>query len=97
SVSHTHSHASWWIGVIHGLAGGTHVLGVLPTLAMPSRTAAAAYLISFSAGTMIAMAVFSAGIGWISVKLIHRSVPLHSLLMGSGVVCIGLGFYWLWS
>lgn len=94
---HSHSHASWWIGVIHGLAGGSHVLGVLPTLVMPSRAAAAAYLISFSIGTMAAMSIFSGGIGWASTRLTHHRIPLHSLLMGSGVVCVGLGFYWLWS
>lgn len=93
---HSHSHASWWIGVIHGLAGGSHILGVLPTLAMPTRTGAVAYLFSFSVGTMAAMSIFSGGIGWAAVRMTHR-VPLYSLLMISGLACAGLGFYWLWS
>src|ERR1051326_2059042 len=43
-----HTHAAFGIGVLHGLAGSSHFLGVLPVLAFPTQTQALAYLTSFS-------------------------------------------------
>src|SRR3954469_1908018 len=32
-----HAHASFYMGVLHGIAGSSHFLGVLPALALPTR------------------------------------------------------------
>jgi hypothetical protein len=45
-----HTHASFFMGVLHGLAGSSHFLGVLPALALPTRAAALAYIAAFGAG-----------------------------------------------
>src|SRR5262245_32887703 len=37
---HHHTHAAFGIGVLHGLAGSSHFLGVLPILVMPGRAMA---------------------------------------------------------
>src|SRR2546421_12881247 len=40
-----HTHAAVGIGLLHGLAGSSHFLGVLPALAFPTRVDAIAYLL----------------------------------------------------
>jgi len=58
-----HTHTAFAIGTLHGLAGSSHVLGILPMLALPSRIQAVTYLLAFGAGTVLAMAGFSWGMG----------------------------------
>jgi nickel/cobalt exporter len=55
--------AAWAVGALHGVAGTSHLLGVLPGLAMPSTAHAAAYFAAFSIGTIAAMACFAAALG----------------------------------
>src|SRR3954463_3212496 len=42
-----HAHASFYLGILHGVAGSSHFFGVLPALALPTRTAALLYIFSF--------------------------------------------------
>ena len=58
-----HAHASFLMGVLHGVAGSSHFLGVLPALAMPTRAAALVYIAAFGAGSILAMAGFGAALG----------------------------------
>jgi hypothetical protein len=58
-----HPHAAFGIGTLHGLAGSSHFLGVLPTLALPDWMSAGGYLLGFAGGTVLAMAGFSAFLG----------------------------------
>jgi hypothetical protein len=58
-----HAHASFLMGVLHGVAGSSHFLGVIPALALPTRTAALAYIAAFGAGSILAMAGFAAAVG----------------------------------
>ena len=43
------------MGVLHGVAGTSHFLGVLPALAMPTRAAALVYIAAFGGGSILAM------------------------------------------
>src|SRR5436853_4894262 len=54
-----HTHAAFGIGLLHGLAGSSHFLGVLPILAFPTRQQALGYLLTFALGTITSMAIFS--------------------------------------
>src|SRR5207247_1773509 len=60
---HQHRHTAFWAGTVHGVAGTAHVLGVLPALALGSAAASGAYLLSFAAGTVLAMGVFAGLVG----------------------------------
>ena len=64
--AHFHLHAALAVGTLHGLAGSSHILGVLPALMLPTFTDAAAYLAAFGAGTIVSMVSFSAVVGFIS-------------------------------
>ena len=58
-----HAHASFLLGVLHGVAGSSHFLGVLPALALPTRADALVYIAAFGAGSIAAMAGFGAALG----------------------------------
>ena len=47
-----HSHALTGLGLLHGIAGGSHFLAVLPALALP-LTSACLYLISYLFGSCL--------------------------------------------
>lgn len=94
--SHLHMHAAFGIGILHGLAGSSHFLGVLPILAFPTKAEAIAYLIAFGVGTVAAMAAFSWGMGFVATKCSVRGVNVYRGLMSfCAVVAMGVGCFWL--
>jgi sulfite exporter TauE/SafE len=94
--AHRHTHAAFGIGALHGLAGSSHLLGVLPALAFPSKTQAAAYLLAYGLGTIGAMAAFTWGIGWLAARFATRGVNVYRGLMGfSAAAAMGVGVFWL--
>lgn len=103
NVHSGHTHAAFGIGTLHGLAGSSHFLGVLPALALPSSTLALAYLLAFGAGTMAAMMGFSHTIGLVAARCalhgsdarIHRFMMLTCAslaIITGGVWLAGYGF-----
>jgi len=93
---HRHMHAAFGIGTLHGLAGSSHFMGVLPALAFPNRLQAVTYLLAFGLGTVAAMAAFSWGIGWLAARFALRGVNVYRGLMGfSAAAAMGVGGFWL--
>lgn len=95
-----HTHTAFAIGTLHGLAGSSHVLGILPMLALPTKTEAIAYLIAFGGGTVLAMAVFSWGVGLLATRCADRSVQIYRGLMSAcAVAAMVIGCIWFagWS
>ena len=94
--AHLHVHAAFGIGTLHGLAGSSHFLGVLPALAFPTRSEAVAYLIAFGLGTICAMAAFSWGMGWLAARFANRGLNIYRGLMGAcAVAAMAVGCFWL--
>ncbi len=87
-----HAHASFCVGVLHGVAGTSHFLGVLPALALPSRGAALAYVAAFGVGTVLAMTAFATAVSHVGTRLPHAS---RALLMASATAAIVIGGFWL--
>ena len=50
-----HGHASFAVGLLHGVAGSSHFFGVLPALALPTPAASFGYIAAFGLGTVVAM------------------------------------------
>ena len=44
---HRHTHAALAVGALHGLAGSSHIFGILPALALPSFTLSVGYITAF--------------------------------------------------
>jgi hypothetical protein len=93
SHGHMHSGASFSMGVLHGLAGSSHLFGVLPALAFATRFESMLYLAGFGAGAIAGMSAFSAAMGLISRTIPHR----HSsgLLYASSAAALVIGGFWL--
>jgi hypothetical protein len=84
------------VGLVHGTAGGSHVVGVLPALALPTRAAALGYLIGFGLGTVAAMSLFAACVGAAGTRLAGLGPRAWGGLMGScGATSIAVGAFWL--
>jgi high-affinity nickel-transport protein len=80
------------IGMAHGLAGSAAV-ALLALAAMPSPSAAIAYLAAFGLGTLVSMVAMSLGLG-LPVSLAGRRPALARwLVAGSGGLSIGVGIY----
>jgi hypothetical protein len=89
-----HAHASFCLGVLHGVAGTSHFVGVLPALALPTQAAAMTYIAAFGAGTVAAMTVFAAAAGRIGSASQHPAT--HRVVMTSAaVVAMLVGSWWL--
>ena len=103
---HKHSHSdseknaslsSFLIGIFHGLAGVSHLLAILPTLALPSNYEASSYLLGFGIGTIVAMVGFSMIIGYVAFKSSenNKTFTFNILKTISGVLAIAVGVFWI--
>jgi len=94
--AHRHQHAPLGIGMLHGLAGTAHLLGILPALALPTRAGAALYVFGFGIGAILAMMSFS----WVLGKLVGRLMQWSAsafkwVQIGFAAVAISVGAVWI--
>lgn len=95
-VAHQHTHTAFAIGTLHGLAGSSHVLGILPMLALPTKVQAVSYLFAFGAGTILAMGLFSCGIGFMAVRCASSGAKVYRALMSAcGTAAMIIGAVWV--
>jgi ABC-type nickel/cobalt efflux system permease component RcnA len=85
------------IGTIHGLAGVSHLLGILPTLAFPTVADSSFYLIGFGLGTVVAMIAFSFLLGFVSFQSSERFKPVifKSIQVAGAMASLIVGVYWV--
>jgi hypothetical protein len=96
--AHQHTHAAFGIGILHGLAGSSHFLGVLPILALPTHMQALGYLFAFGIGTIVSMATFSSLMGFVASRCAGRSTQVYRAVMGCcAVAAMGVGCVWFLS
>lgn len=90
-----HVHASFCLGVLHGIAGSSHFLGVIPALALPTRAAAVTYIGAFGVGTVAAMTAFAAAVS-LAARFAQPHHQLQRLLLaGAAILAIVVGGVWL--
>ena len=93
---HRHGHAAFGIGALHGLAGSSHFLAVLPALAFPSLWQGALYLLFYAVGTVLGMVGFSSLVGEAAQRLSFNGVRAYSgLMIGCSLLAVVVGGYWL--
>lgn len=90
-----HAHASFCLGVLHGVAGSSHFLGVIPALALPTRAASVTYIAAFGVGTVAAMTAFAAAVSLAAGRTPHHHGTHRALLAMSAVLAIVVGGIWL--
>ena len=87
-----HSHTLTGIGLLHGIAGGSHFLAILPALAL-SLTNACAYLISYLIGSLISMNLFTCLISFTTFKASHKFIK--RLIAVAGGLSFSVGLFWI--
>ena len=93
-----HTHAAFGIGLLHGLVGSSHFLGVLPILAFPTRTQALGYLLAFALGTIGSMAMFSWIMGSLTSRCAASSTKFYRGLMSiCAATAMVVGCLWLFQ
>ncbi|MDQ3021068.1 MAG: sulfite exporter TauE/SafE family protein [Bacteroidota bacterium] len=93
---HQHKHAPLGIGILHGFAGSSHMIAILPALALPGTLNAVGYIGGFGIGTIFAMVIFSWIIGAFIKKYIHGFSKAYKWVQvafsGAAIV---IGIFWL--
>ena len=87
-----HAHAASGLGLLHGLAGASHLLAVIPALALPPL-GAFAYLLAYLGGSIAAMAAVVCTLSFLTLRSGARVLPL--LVGCTGVLSIATGAFWL--
>jgi hypothetical protein len=88
-------YAPYAIGILHGCAGSSHLIGILLALAFPTFAGVMVYLAGFVAGTLLAMTAFAAGIGWLATAGGMSSRLQRGLVGVSSLCTCAIGCYWL--
>lgn len=84
------------VGTLHGTAGGSHLVGVLPALAFSSFFTAGAYVAAFAAGTVGAMTGFSWLVGSGEARLSRMAPRVRAGFVGAfAAASIVVGVAWL--
>jgi len=92
---HIHTHAALAVGVLHGLAGSSHLLAIVPALALP-KFQAATYLIAFAMGTIFAMAFFSTVLGFLGLRArVSGPAFYRSVMVTCSLASLAVGGFWL--
>jgi hypothetical protein len=93
---HTATAASFAMGALHGVAGSSHLFGILPAMALPSATSAISYLAGFGAGAVLAMTLFSAFIGALASGAARRGIDTYrGVLYACSLSAFLVGSFWL--
>jgi ABC-type nickel/cobalt efflux system permease component RcnA len=97
AAPHVHTHAAFGIGTLHGLAGSSHFLGVLPSLALPTTAQRISYLLAFAVGTVAAMAGFSSVLGLLSARWGGNNYrqAYRGLLFACAAAAFAVGGWWI--
>ncbi|PRQ03874.1 hypothetical protein ENSA5_12430 [Enhygromyxa salina] len=97
---HEHEHprggrSALGIGLLHGVAGSSHLYGVLPALALTAG-ARLSYLLGFGVGSIVAMGLFAGLFAAIVGRLPgSRERVRRWVLVGASIVAIVVGAIWL--
>tara|TARA_Y100001968_G_scaffold270964_1_gene262357 strand:- start:159 stop:827 length:669 start_codon:yes stop_codon:yes gene_type:complete len=87
-----HSHALASLGVLHGLAGASHLLAVIPALALPP-VGAVAYLFAYLLGSIFTMMIFIASMSLAALNVSKKFFPI--VVRCAGVLSLITGIIWI--
>jgi cytochrome c biogenesis protein CcdA len=102
----THSHktgndaiTALGIGIVHGLAGVSHLIGILPSLALPTKLDAVSYILGFGAGTIFTMVLYAAIMGAISSRVAssNRNKLLLAIRIAGSSAAVIVGIFWIYQ
>jgi cytochrome c biogenesis protein CcdA len=87
---------SFWVGMLHGLAGTGGACAVALTLAAKDTSTAVGIIVLQSAGIVIAMTTYSCVLAFSVSRFVERNQLAFKLMNAAvGVVSIGVGIWWI--
>lgn len=93
---HAHGHTAFAVGTLHGLAGSSHIVGVIPALGLPTHAQTAIYLAAFGIGSVGAMVSFAWLVGALARGAQWNGMKAYQAMMyACSLTAIGVGVYWL--
>jgi hypothetical protein len=96
-AAHTHTHAAFAVGTLHGLAGSSHLFGVLPALAFPTMFGTIDYLFAYAAGTVLGMAMFSSAVAALRQwQFLSGAAGYRRIMCACSTAAVAVGIYWIW-
>jgi len=95
SAQHAHGHALTFIGLLHGLAGTSAVMVLIPVMLLHSLGGAALYILVFGAGTVVSMGLFGACAGRLFAVVARWQQALRALKGCVGLASCLVGAVWI--
>jgi sulfite exporter TauE/SafE len=95
SAHRRHTHAAFGIGTLHGLAGSSHFLAIIPALALGSTLQATTYLFAYGAGTIVAMMLFAHFIGAASTRFAGGARVYRGFMFACSGFAFAIGGTWM--
>ena len=93
---HQHTHVPLGVGLLHGVAGGSHLVAVLPAIALPSLASGFAYVAGYGIGTIVAMIAFAWTIGRVTRLWMQRRAAAYNVVLSClSLVAVAVGVLWL--
>ncbi len=87
-----HHHAATSLGLLHGLAGASHLVAAIPALALPPL-GGIAYLAAYLLGSMVAMSTVVLVISLATFRAGRKALPL--IFGFTGGLSLVTGFFWI--
>ncbi|MFQ5703316.1 MAG: hypothetical protein ACE5HT_04765 [Gemmatimonadales bacterium] len=78
------------VGAVHGLAGSTPVVALIPVTLLPDFRTALGYLIAFSVGTVLGMACYAA----LAALAVSRAAFSRTLVRATALASVLVGLLW---
>lgn len=93
---HGDAGASFGVGILHGVAGSSHLFGLLPALALPTAGEQLLYLSGFGAAAIVGMTAFASLVGMLAMSTVCRNVTgYRGLLYACSLSALLVGGFWL--
>jgi len=87
---------SFGIGIVHGFAGVSHFILMLPVLGYSTRWQSVMYMFGFALGIVLAMVLYVSLLERISHQSVQKSKQIFKMIQYAGaVVAILIGIYWI--
>ena len=87
------------IGILHGFSGFSHLIALLPSLALPTFTASLIYIIAFATGTILVMVLFAFVLGFVAFQsfIKEKQIFLKWFTFSGGALAIVVGVIWIFK
>jgi hypothetical protein len=94
--AHSHGPAAYIVGILHGAAGTSHLLGVVPSLALPSAGLSGVYLAAFAVATTLAMGLFAGFLGFVGGRSKEaRARRVTWMIQAASIASVLVGVAWI--